>query len=73
MQLFGGASDARSSLTRLAEDVSSWWANLDPSPKAIDPAAAAAAQHATAASDHVGSMPHLLAVLMVSGCVHGFW
>lgn len=32
-KLFGGATDARSSLTKLAGDVSSWWANFDPSPK----------------------------------------
>lgn len=33
LQLFGGAADARTSLTRLAGDVTSWWANFDPSPQ----------------------------------------
>lgn len=28
-----GASDAKDSLTKLATNVSSWWANLDPVPK----------------------------------------
>lgn len=31
--LVGGAAEARSSVMRLAGDVSSWWAALDPVPK----------------------------------------
>lgn len=35
-QLLGGAAEAKQSLSKLATDVSSWWANLDPVPKAPD-------------------------------------
>ena len=30
VQLLGGASEAKTSMFKLAGDVSSWWANLDP-------------------------------------------
>jgi len=33
VQLMGGAAEAKQSLTKLATDMSSWWANLDPVPK----------------------------------------
>lgn len=35
-QLMGGAAEARHNLSKLATDVSSWWTNLDPTPKAPD-------------------------------------
>jgi hypothetical protein len=42
-QLLGGAAEARQNLSKLATDVSSWWANLDPVPKAPDTPTAGAA------------------------------
>jgi len=42
-QLMGGAAEARQNLSKLATDVSSWWANLDPVPKAPDTPKACAA------------------------------
>ena len=33
VQLMGGAAEAKQSLTKLATDMSSWWAKLDPVPK----------------------------------------
>ena len=43
VQLMGGAAEARQNLSKLATDVSSWWANLDPVPKAPDTPKACAA------------------------------
>lgn len=33
LQVMHGAADAKESLSKLATNVSSWWANLDPVPK----------------------------------------
>lgn len=55
LQLFGGATDARSSLTKLAGDVSSWWANFDPSPKQAATGTSSGAQDSSDVSRQVGS------------------
>lgn len=48
MQLTAGATEAKSSMFKLATDVSSWWANLDPGvPKPSQPAASSATRSAS--------------------------
>ena len=44
----GGATEAKSSMFKLATDVSSWWSNLDPGvPKPAQPSSSAATRTAS--------------------------
>ena len=48
VQLIGGATEAKSSMFKLATDVSSWWSNLDPGvPKPTQPSSSSATRTAS--------------------------